>query len=129
MRSSNSNDEKYGTHLERVKHGAGEEVRVLLGAEVQAVDLLVVAPLVERGGRLVVLEALQDGAVDDDLVVLQLPADDPKRLLDRVLVDVDLGEARRRARRHPLLVDVVVHHDTSAGTGDRLFTKKILRDL
>lgn len=59
-----------------------------------------------------------------NLMILKFPADDSKRLLYRVLVDMNLGETRRRSRRHPLLVDVVVNHDARPGAGYGLLTKK-----
>ena len=54
-------------HLQRLEHGGCEHVRVVLAGEVEAVDLLVVPPLVEGGRGLVVLQPLQDGAVDHHL--------------------------------------------------------------
>lgn len=53
--------------LQHGEHRVGELLRVVLGREVQPVDQLRVAPLVKGVGRLVVLEALQDGAVDHQL--------------------------------------------------------------
>lgn len=54
-------------HLQRVHHGAGEDVGVLLAAKVEAVDLTSVAPLVEGQGGLIVLQTLGDGTVDHHL--------------------------------------------------------------
>ena len=54
------------------------------------------------------------------LVVLQLPAHDSEGAVDEVVVDVDLGEAVRGPRRHPLLVQVVVDHHLRARGGDAL---------
>ena len=48
-------------------HGLGEGVRIVLAGEVEAVHLPVVAPLVEGGGCLVVLERLLDCTVDHHL--------------------------------------------------------------
>lgn len=50
-------------HLERVHHGAREAVGVLAAREVESVHVAGVPPLVERGRRLVVLEAADDAAV------------------------------------------------------------------
>lgn len=71
---------------------------------------------------LVVLEALQNGAVDDNLVVLRLPADHTKRLIRSVVIDVDLCNSRSRPGRNPFLVLVVVNHDGGASDGDGMFT-------
>ena len=57
--------------LERRQHGLREVVGVLLHREVQPVHLPVVAPLVECRRRLIVLEALQYGAVYHHLEKLQ----------------------------------------------------------
>ncbi len=53
-------------------------------------------------------------------MVPQLPADDPEGAVDKVVVDVDLGEAVGGSRGHPLLVGVVVDHHLGAGGGDAL---------
>lgn len=104
------------THLERVHHGPGERFRVLLAGEVQAVHELGVPPLVERRRGLVVLEPLDDRAVDDDLVVLQLAADHSECVVLLVVEDLHLAEAGRAARRDPLLLAIVVHHHRCPGT-------------
>lgn len=66
------------------------------------------------GRCLIVLEALDDGTIDDHLVVLQFAPDDAKCVVLLVMVDLHLAETRRAARRHPFLLVVVVHHDGSA---------------
>lgn len=91
-------------------HSTREVFRVLLTREVQSVNVLGVAPLVKSGGRLVVFEALEDRAVDDDLMVLQLPPDDSECVVLLVVVDLHLAEPGRVARRYPLLQVLVVHH-------------------
>ena len=123
--------------VERVEcreHGLCEVVCIFLLREVESVHLSVVAPLVEGGRRLVVLESLHDGAVDDDLqierrkniasghcvtarstgfylMVGQLATDDAEGVVDTVVVDVHLAQPLRRAARNPASVSVVVNHD------------------
>ena len=53
--------------LQRCQHGPCEAACVLLTRKVESIHLSVVSPLVEGRGGLVVLEPLQDGAVDDHL--------------------------------------------------------------
>ena len=53
-------------------------------------------------------------------MVSQLPSDDPECAVDEVVVDVDLGQAVRRSRGHPLLVEVVVNHHLGPRRGDAL---------
>ena len=60
--------------LERVQHSARERLRVQLTGEVQAVHKLGVAPLMEGGRGLIVLQPFQDRTVDHHLVVLQIGA-------------------------------------------------------
>lgn len=103
-------------------HGPGEGFRILLAGEVEPVDGLGVAPLVEGGRRLVVLEALQNGAVDDHLVVLQLAADHTERVVLLVVVDLHLAQAGRAARRNPLLLHVIVDHHRGTGADYALLT-------
>ena len=57
------------------------------------------------------------------LVVLQLAADDAERVVDGVVVDVDLRQPLGGATGHPLLVAVVVHHDGRPRRHDRVLTK------
>ena len=83
-------------------------------------DLLVVPPLVKGRGGLVVFETFQDCTVDDDLVVLQLPPHHPECVVDKVMVDVNLGEAMAGSGWHPLLVEVIVDHDAGPGGRDAL---------
>ena len=63
------NEERTVERVECREHGLCEVVCILLLREVESVHLSVVAPLVEGGRRLVVLESLHDGAVDDDLQI------------------------------------------------------------
>lgn len=115
--------------IERVEggqHGPREVLSILTGGEVEAVHLATVSPLVECRGRLVVLEPLQDGAVDDHLMVLDLPADHPEGVVDGMLVDLHLGDALRAATRHPLLVAVVVDHHRRPRRDDGHLTHFVL---
>lgn len=97
-------------------HGPGERFRVLLAGEVQAVHELGVPPLVKRCRGLVVLETLDDRAVDDDLVVLQLTADHSECVVLLVVEDLHLAQSGRTARGNPLLLAIVVHHHRCPGT-------------
>lgn len=102
-------------YIECLEHRPGEGVGVILTGEVEPVDLLVVPPLMKRHRRLIVLQSLQDRAVDDDLVVLQLPADHAERIVHLMVIELDLGQAGRAATRYPFLVHVVVYHHRRAG--------------
>lgn len=53
----------FSSYLERMHHGACEAIGVFATGEIEAVDMPRVAPLVERGGSLVVLESADDAAV------------------------------------------------------------------
>lgn len=64
----------------------------------------------KRDRCLIVLEPLEDRAVDDDLVILQFPPDHAKRVVHLMMVQLDFGEPRGTATRYPFLVHVVVHH-------------------
>ena len=55
-----------------MQHGARERLRVQLAGKVQTVHEFGVAPLMERGRGLIVFQALENGTVDDHLVVLQV---------------------------------------------------------
>lgn len=103
------------TYVECLKHRPGEGVGVVLTREVEPVHLLVVPPLVERDRSLIILEPLQDRAVDDDLVVLQFPADHAERVVHLMMVELNLRQSGRAATRDPFLVHVVVHHHRRAG--------------
>ena len=54
------------------------------------------------------------------LVIAQLPAYDPEGGVEEVVVDVHLGQAVARPRRHPLLVQVVVDHHLRTRRSDAL---------
>lgn len=119
-----------------------ESISVLLGAEVQSVHLPVISPLVESGRGLVVLEAFQDGTVDDNLeterkkdvkldscrsvdehlVVLELAADNPERIVDGVVVNVHFGHALRRPAWNPAPVAIIVDHHSRPGCDDGMLT-------
>lgn len=97
-------------------HGPGERFRVLLAGKVQSVHELGVPPLVKGSRRLVVLEALDDRAVDDDLVVLQFPADHSECVVLLVVEDLHFTETGRTARWYPFFLAIVVHHHRGAGS-------------
>lgn len=103
-------------------HGSGKCLGVLLAGKVEAVDGLGVAPLVERGRRLVVLETLQNRTVDDDLVILQLAADDAERVVLLVVIDLHLAQSGRRARGNPFFLHVIVDHHRGPGADYALLT-------
>lgn len=102
-------------YIECLEHRPGKGVGVVLTGEIEPVDLLIVPPLMERDRRLIVLEPLEDRAVDDDLVILQLPPDHAERIVYLMMVELDLGQAGRAAAWYPFLVHVVVHHHRRAG--------------
>lgn len=54
-------------NIEGKQHGIREGGGFLLAGEVEAIDLPCVAPLVEGGRGLVVLQAFDDGVVNDHL--------------------------------------------------------------
>lgn len=101
-------------YIECLEHRPSEGVGIILTGEVEPVDLLVVSPLMKRDRGLIVLESLEDRTVDDDLMVLQLPADYAERVVHLMVVELDLRQAGRAATRYPLLVHVVVHHHRRA---------------
>lgn len=102
-------------YIERLEHRPSESIAVVLTGEVEPVDLLVIPPLVKRHRGLIVLESLENRTVDDNLVVLQLPADHAERIVHLMMIELDLGQAGRTATRYPFLVHVVVHHHRRAG--------------
>lgn len=102
-------------YIECLEHCPSEGIGVVLTGEVEPVDLLVIPPLVKRDRGLIVLESLEDRAVDDNLVVLQLPANHAKRIVHLMVIELNLGQTGRAATRYPFLVHVVVHHHRRAG--------------
>lgn len=77
----------------------------------------------EVGGGLIILDAPDDGTVDDHLLVgLHLPAHNAKGIGRGVVVDLDAAEGLGTcASREPSLVAVIIkHHSGPAGTDDRL---------
>lgn len=82
-----------------------------------------IAPLVEVGGGLVILDTSDDGTVDDHLLVrLHLAADHPEGVGGGVVIDLDAAEGlRARAGGQPALVAVIIeHHRGPAGAHNRL---------
>jgi len=57
---------------------------------------------------------------DTHLHVLQLSADNAESVVARMVVDADLGDARGRPTRKPLLLGVAVNHDRSLGAHHRM---------
>lgn len=102
-------------YIKCLEHRPSESIGVVLTGEVEPIDLLVIPPLVKRNRGLVVLESLENRAVDDNLVVLQLPADHAERIVHLMVIELDLGQAGRAATRYPFFVYVVVHHHRRAG--------------
>lgn len=103
------------SYIECLEHRPSKGIGVVLTGEVEPIDLLVIPPLVKRDRGLIILESLEDRAVDDNLVVLQLPADHAERIVHLMMIELDLGQAGRAATRYPFLVHVVVHHHRRAG--------------
>jgi len=77
-------------HLQGPDHGVGEDVGVVLAAEVETIHLLVVPPLVKGRSRLIIFQTLQYGTVDNHLVVLKFASNHSECVVDEVVVDVDL---------------------------------------
>lgn len=103
------------SYIKCLKHRPSESIGVVLTGEVEPVNLLVISPLMKRDRSLIVLESFKNRAVDDDLVVLQLPADHAERIVHLMVIELDLGQAGRAATRYPFLVHIVVHHHRCAG--------------
>lgn len=57
-------------YIECLEHRPSESIGVILTGEVEPIDLFVISPLVKRYRGLIVLEPLENRAVDDNLVVL-----------------------------------------------------------
>lgn len=104
-------------------HGSGKRLRILLTGKVQPVNGLGIAPLVEGRRRLVVFQALQNRAVDHDLMVLQLPANHSEGVVRLVVVDLHLTQPGRCTRWNPLFLDVIVDHHRCTGPDDTLLTE------
>lgn len=102
-------------------HRTRKAFRVLLTREIQTVNIFRVAPLMECGGGLVVLQALENRTVDDDFMVLQLPSDDSECVILLVMINLNLAEARRVARWNPLLEILIVNHHRSPRADYTLF--------
>lgn len=102
-------------YIECLEHRPSKGIGVVFTGKVEPIDLLVISPLVKRDRGLIVLESLEDRAVDDNLVVLQLPADHTERIVHLMVIELDLGQTGRAATRYPFLVHIVVHHHRRAG--------------
>lgn len=108
-------------HLQCVHHRTGERLRILLTREIEAVNEFGVTPLMKRRCGLIIFETFQYRAIDDDLVILQLAAHHSECVVLLVMIDLDLAEAGRRARRNPLFLVVVVHHHGRPSADNTLF--------
>ena len=104
----------------RHSHRLGEILAIFSASEIQAINLTVVSPLVKRSGGLIVLQPFEDGAIDNDFVVLNFPTHHAESVVDRVMIDVDFGKSLRGSRRNPLFLLIVIKHDGSASGGDRV---------
>lgn len=98
-----------------------------MARKIQTVHILRVPPLVEGGRCLIVLQSFNDRTVDDDFVVLQFTAHYPECVVLLVVKNLHLAQAGRTARRDPLFLAIVVHHDRGAGTDYALFAHHFLR--
>lgn len=108
--------------LEGAGHAGCKLCCILLAAEVEAPDLAGIAPLMEDGSGLIVLDTPDDGTVDNHLLVwLHLAANNSKGVGSGVVVDLDAAEGLGTgASRKPSLIAVIVkHHSGPAGTDDR----------
>lgn len=74
------------------------------------------------GSRLIVFESFHDRTIDDHLMILQLSAHHPERVVLLMVVDLHLAQSRRTARRHPFLGHIIVHHYRCPSTNYALFT-------
>lgn len=57
-------------------------------------------------------------------MVLNLPAHHSERVVACVVIDVNSAEPRGATSGYPLLVGVIVHHNSSSCLTDTLFTVK-----
>lgn len=105
-------------------HGPSKVLRIILAREVQAVNEFRIAPLMKCCRGLIVLQSLQNGAVDDHLVILQLSSHHTERVVLLVVVDLHLAQSRRAARWHPLLLVVIVHHHRGPRPDNTLLTAR-----
>lgn len=62
------------------------------------------------GGRLIIFQSFQYGAVDDDLVILQLAADDSECVVLNVMKDLHFAKSRCRSGGDPFLHYFIVDH-------------------
>lgn len=102
-------------YIECLEHRPGKSIGVVLTGEVESIHLLVIPPLVKRDRGLIVLESLENRAVYDNLVVLQLSADYSERIVHLMVIELNLGQARRAATRYPFFIHVVIYHYRRAG--------------
>lgn len=97
IQSSNWIQFRISTHIQRMHHSACESFSIILRREIQTIYEFRIAPLMECGRGLIIFETLQYGTVDDDLVILQLTANNAKCVVLLMMIDLHLAEACRRA--------------------------------
>lgn len=65
---------------------------------------------------------LQVFASSTDLMILDLASHHAEGVVACVVVDVDSAEASGTTGWHPLLIGIVIHHDSGSRLADALFT-------
>lgn len=109
--------------LDRTFHYCMEIGRILLARKVQAVNLLLIPPLVESRCCRVIFQGPTDRAIDDHRVVgWALSTHHSKRVRLSRVVDMDAGRIRLATGRNPFLVRLIVHHYRGLGRYERLLS-------
>lgn len=103
-------------------HSTRKILGIALAGKVETIYIFGVAPLMERSRSLIVFETLQNGTVDDHLMILQLASHHTECVVLLMMVDLHLAQSRRAARWHPLLLVVIVHHHRGACANNALLT-------
>lgn len=81
-------------YLQGMHHGACKVLRIALTGKIETVNIFGVAPLMKCGCGLIIFESLQYGAIDNDLMVLQLTSNDTECVVLLMMIDLHLAEAR-----------------------------------
>lgn len=92
-----SNEEGYAAaryYLQGMHHGACKVLRIALAGKIETVNIFGVAPLMKCGCGLIIFESLQYGAIDNDLMILQLTSNDTECVVLLMMIDLHLAEAR-----------------------------------